>query len=109
MRGSIPGTRCTPSSTIDHPSSSARSIEALELDALLAVFSEILLDPLRELVGPPDRDAHGDESPRHQTLRVRVLAAAERQRLRMAGMAHARTPAGTSPRIAASSPGATTS
>jgi cyclic 2,3-diphosphoglycerate synthetase len=84
-------------------------LEALELDALLGVLGEILLDPLRELIRTADRDADGDESPRHQAFRVRVLRAAEWKRLRVAGMAHARTPAGTRRRIASSSSGATTS
>ena len=64
-------------------------LDTLELDALLSALGQILVDPLRELVGPPERDADGDQRPRHQPFRVRVFRRAERQRLRVAWMVHA--------------------
>src|SRR5207244_11645195 len=47
-------------------------LETLELDALLAPVGEVLLDALRQLVGPPGRTPDRNQRPRHQPPRVRL-------------------------------------
>ena len=96
--------------TASDPSSSPRTSTAssshlLELDALLAAVEEVLVDPLRELVRPAERHTDCDEGAGHQTLGVRLIRSPERQRLGVAGMAHARAPVATSRWTAASSSG----
>src|SRR5207247_7838682 len=49
-------------------------LDTIELDGLLPAVDQILVDPLRELVGPTERAANRDQRPRHQPLRVRVFA-----------------------------------
>src|SRR5205823_10789628 len=84
-------------------------VQPLELERLLAPLAQILVDAPRELVRAHRPDTDRDERPRHQPFRVRLIGAAERERIGVAGVAHARTPAGTSPASRCAGPGARTS
>ena len=59
-------------------------VEPLERRRRLAGLGEIELDPPRQRVRLVGRHAGGDQRPRHQSLRVRQVLVAERQRLRAA-------------------------
>ena len=64
--------------------------QPVDLDRALAALGEVELDPPRQQVGAVGRDAGRDQRARHQPLRVRQPGVAERQRLAVAALAHAR-------------------
>ena len=72
-------------------------LDPVEVGGARVALGEVDLDPRRQLVRALDRDAGGDERPRHQALRVGHPARlAERQRLAVPPRAHAaRSIAGT--------------
>src|SRR5439155_11502913 len=76
---------------------------------LLAALREVAVDAPRQLVGTHRRNADGHEHTRHQALGERLLGTAERQRLSVAAVIHARAPAGNSSASCASSSSETTS
>src|SRR5437763_14814644 len=84
-------------------------LEALELDALRTAFDELRVDAARELVGAHCGDADRDQRARHQTLRVRLVRAPERQRLRIARLAHTLAATCANAASCSSSAGETTS
>src|SRR5438046_3025701 len=101
--GRRPGTRWTPSITIDQPSVgetlqlrhralallvaealAGEAAQPLEVDGPLAPLGEVDLDPARELVRAVGGNTRRDQRTRHQPLRVRQVSVAERQRLAVA-------------------------